>query len=267
MQQRPGPGVRWLGHATCVLDVDGVRLVTDPVLRQRLGVLRRHAAPVPPAQYRGTDVVLLSHLHRDHLDVPSLRLLAGARVVAPAGAGRLLRAAGIADVVELAPGERTAVGGVEVEAVSADHDGRRQPVPGSPRAAAVGYVVHATTRVYFAGDTALHEGMADLRGRVDVALLPVGGWGLTLGPGHMDPAQAAEAARRIRPRVAVPVHWGTLRPAGLMAVRPDLHALPGRRFQTAVARLAPEVHVAVPAPGEALDPAVLAPDGDRPAEP
>ena len=258
---RPGRGaLRWLGHATVVLDLQGVRLITDPVLRQRVGMLRRHAAAIQPEQYAGPRAVLLSHLHADHLDLPSLRLLGRCRIIAPRGAGPMLRAAGMQDVVELAAGERASLGPVEVEAVAAEHDGRRLPLPGSPTADALGYLVHGGTRVYVAGDTALHEGMAGLRGRVDVAVLPVGGWGLTLGPGHMDPVQAAEALALVRPRVALPVHWGTLRPLGLRRVRGDLFSLPGERFRQAAAALAPDVRVAVLSPGEALAPALLADD-------
>jgi L-ascorbate metabolism protein UlaG (beta-lactamase superfamily) len=113
----------------------------------------------------------------------------------------------------------------------------------------VGYLVDASTRVYFAGDTDLFDEMAELRGRVDVALIPVGGWGLTLGPGHLDPVRAAQAVGLIRPRVAVPIHWGTLWPAGLGWARRDLFALPGERFAQAVAALAAQVEVRVLRPG------------------
>ena len=81
--------------------------------------------------------------------------------------------------------------------------------------AAVGYVIAARERIYFAGDTACFPGMRELA-PLDLALLPVWGWGPTLGPGHLDPARAAAAVQLLRPRVAVPVHWGTLALAGLV---------------------------------------------------
>ena len=172
------------------MDLDGVRLLTDPLLATRVGHLRR---VVPgPADPVGVDAVLLSHLHRDHAHLPSLRRVARGRLVlAPAGSGTLLARAGAAEVIEMAAGDRMRVGALEVGAVHAEHDGRRGP--GSPPAAALGYVVSGSRRAYFAGDTDLFPGMADIALGLDVALLPIWGWGPTLGAGHLDPLRAAEA--------------------------------------------------------------------------
>ena len=103
--------------------------------------------------------------------------------------------------------------------------------------------------VYFAGDTDLFPEMAGLSGTIDVALLPVAGWGPTLGPGHLDARRAAEAAAVIAPRVAVPIHWGTLAPPRPLRRHPDPSA-PPREFAALVARVAPEVEVRVLEPGE-----------------
>ena len=103
--------------------------------------------------------------------------------------------------------------------------------------------------MYFAGDTDLFDGMRDLPG-VDVALLPVWGWGPTLGEGHLDPDRAAEAAALMRPRVAVPIHWGTFYPVGLKRWRPAPLHEPPERFAARVAALAPGVEVRVLAPGD-----------------
>jgi len=84
---------------------------------------------------------------------------------------------------------------------------------------------------------------------LDVALLPVAGWGPTLGPGHMDPLDAARAAQLIAPRIAIPVHWGTLWPIGLARRRPRLED-PPRLFAERVASLAPSVEVRILSPGE-----------------
>jgi L-ascorbate metabolism protein UlaG (beta-lactamase superfamily) len=103
--------------------------------------------------------------------------------------------------------------------------------------------------VYFAGDTDLFPGMAKLRKRVDVALLPVWGWGRGVGPGHLDPDRAARAAAIISPEIAIPIHWGTFaisRPAR----RPADPGWPPRRFATLVGELAPAVQVRVLEPGE-----------------
>lgn len=250
--------MRWIGHATTTVDLDGVRVLTDPLLRSRVGPLQRHAAPLEPQWWEGVDLVLLSHLHHDHLDVPSLRLLPpSTRVLAPRGAGPVLARTGLRDVVEVVPGQRVRVGGLTVEVVRAQHDDRRWRGPWGAVARPVGYLLDGSTGVYFAGDTDAFPEMAELRGRVDVALLPVGGWGVTLGEGHLDPRRAAESLQVLQPRFAVPVHWGTLRPLGLRRVRPELFDSPGPQFRRLAVDLAPTVAVAVLAPGEELDPGLL----------
>ena len=242
----------WLGHATVLLDLDGVRLITDPVLRSRFVHLRRQTAAPASEVTERIDAVLLSHLHADHLDPPSLRRLGdGVAVVAPRGAGRFLRGRGFAVAAELAPGESLDVGGVSITAVPAIHGGRRWPL--GRDAAAVGFVVRASRSVYFAGDTDVFDEMRALGGDLDVALLPVWGWGPSLGPGHMDPARAARAAALLRPRVAVPIHWGTFFPVGLARVRGRALVDPPRAFARYVAELAPGVRVEVLAPGASLD--------------
>lgn len=243
----------FLGHATVLIEFDGVRLLTDPLLRDRVAHLRRQVPPLQPAVYAGIDAVLVSHLHRDHLDLSSLRLL-GLEVplLVPSGAAQLLRRDGFTDVSELKVGETASVGAVEVTAVEARHDGRRRPGPRGQRAETLGYVVRGRRRtIYFAGDTELFEGMSALaESRPDVALLPVAGWGPTLGAGHMDPLDAARAARLIEPRIAIPMHWGTLLPIGLAGRHGGGLGDPPRIFAEHVASLAPGVEVRILQPGQ-----------------
>jgi L-ascorbate metabolism protein UlaG (beta-lactamase superfamily) len=231
-----------------LLELGGVRLLTDPVLRRSVIHLRRHG-PVPEPPER-LDAVLLSHLHHDHAHLPSLRLLERqVRVLAPRGAAAWLRRAGFPRAEELAPGERAEVGGVGVTAVPALHDGRRRPL-GGLRAEPIGFVVGDERRIYFAGDTDLFDEMSEL-GPLDVALLPVAGWGPKLGPGHLDAEHAARAAAMIRPRLAVPIHWGTLSPRH---IKPGAwFSDPPFRFAAQVAELAPEVEVRVISPGESVE--------------
>ena len=182
------------GHATVLIELDGVRLLTDPLLRGRVAHLRRQVPPVAGAFTAGLDAVLISHLHHDHLDLASLRLLGlDTPLLVPAGAGAWLRAAGIHDVTELRVGEVANVGALAVTAVEARHDGRRRRA-GGLRAETLGYLVSGRRKVYFAGDTELLRRHVRLSRALDVALLPVAGWGPTLGPGHMDPLDAARAA-------------------------------------------------------------------------
>jgi L-ascorbate metabolism protein UlaG (beta-lactamase superfamily) len=254
--------MRFLGHSTVRLELAGRVVLTDPVLTAGVGPLRR-VGPVPaPADYADAELVLVSHLHGDHLHLPSLRRLpATARVVVPRGAGAWVRARGVRNVEELAPGEELADDGLRVHGVPATHSGHRWGPRSThgPQARAMGHLVEAAgLRVYFAGDTDLFAGMAQL-GAPDVALLPVWGWGPSLGPGHLDPARAADAVGLLRPRAAVPVHWGTLAIAGLArapggagARMRRLLVEPPREFAAHVAARGAATKVVVTRPGAAV---------------
>ncbi|MEX1142849.1 MAG: MBL fold metallo-hydrolase [Thermoleophilaceae bacterium] len=238
--------ITYVGHATAQLRAAGICLLTDPVLRERVAHLRR-IVPLPRlGGLLRPDVVLISHAHFDHLDLPSLRLLAPCPVVAPRGCRRLLEHAGMRDVSETAPGESLRFGGVEVTAVSAAHDGRRHPLSGARQTLA--YVVEGGgERAFFAGDTDLFDGMRALAGGIDVALLPIWGWGARVGPGHMNPERAALALGMLAARVAVPIHWGTLAsPRAAWRVDPGR---PARAFVASAAALAPDADVRVLRPG------------------
>jgi L-ascorbate metabolism protein UlaG (beta-lactamase superfamily) len=259
----PASRIAFLGHATILIELDGVRLLTDPLLRDRVAHLRRQVPSLDPSVYADIDAVLISHLHHDHLDFASLKLLGlDVPLLVPAGAGARLYERGFTNVTELSAGEAANVGAqVTVTAVEASHDGRRHP--GGLHAETLGYVVEGRHAVYFAGDTELFDGMSELRSmhergetsgrssRLDVALLPVAGWGPTLGAGHMDPLDAARAARMIWPRIAIPMHWGTLLPIGLAGRHGGRLGDPPRVFAEHAASLAPDVEVRILEPGQA----------------
>jgi L-ascorbate metabolism protein UlaG (beta-lactamase superfamily) len=237
----------YVGHATTLIEVDGVALLTDPVLRDRIGHVQRIAPPVG-AELR-PDAILISHAHRDHLDLPSLRRLPRSiPAYAPPACAEVLRRER-RPVEELTPGSSVRIGELEVVATPAVHDGRRVPM-GAARDA-VGFLVSGSVRVYFAGDTDLFDGMRDLSAGLDVALLPVWGWGPRLGPGHLDPERAALAAGLLRPRIAIPVHWGTYAsPRAPWRADP---AMPAREFERLAAAHAPGVAVTVLSPGESSE--------------
>jgi L-ascorbate metabolism protein UlaG (beta-lactamase superfamily) len=245
--------VAYLGHATVLIELSGVQLLTDPVLTGGVVTFIRRVSSAPGTELGRTRVVLVSHGHHDHLHRASLRHLdRDVPVIVPVGLGALVTRWGHREVVELPVGVTYDVGEVRVTAVHADHSGFRPPL--GPRAAAVGYVIEdGDRRIYFAGDTDLYPGMADLApAGLDLALLPVWGWGPNLGAGHLDPERAASAVALLAPRMAIPIHWGTLWPMALRWRRSRL-VDPPARFADAVARLAPETRVVVLAPGEALD--------------
>jgi L-ascorbate metabolism protein UlaG (beta-lactamase superfamily) len=240
----------YVGHATVLIEVDGARLLTDPVLRPRVAHLRRVCPPIGPDARRAVDAVLISHAHLDHLDLPSLRSLDVPLVIVPRGLGGVVRRVGLPSVVEVEPGDEVPVGRLLVRATPAAHDGRRPPL--GPRGPALGFVVEGSQRLYFAGDTDLFPAMADLA-PLDAALIPVAGWAPRLGPGHLDARRAAESLRLLRPRLAVPIHWGTFCPAGL-GWRPWRFLVePPQAFARHADELAPEVDVRLLAPGQSLD--------------
>ena len=240
--------IAYVGHSTVLVEMEGVRLLTDPLLRSRLLHLRRTDDVARPL-LEELDAVLVSHLHFDHLDLPSLRLLGrDVRVVAPRGAGDLLARKGFSSVTELDVGEEIRVGALAIRGTPAHHDSGRMPF--GRRVEPIGYVIDGPCSVYFAGDTDLFDGMTDL-GRIDIALIPIAGWGPKLGPGHLDPRGAAEAVRRTGASTAIPIHWGTYFPwHTAWRGRPAFLELPVAEFEAHMREVAPDVDVRVLRPGD-----------------
>jgi L-ascorbate metabolism protein UlaG (beta-lactamase superfamily) len=184
--------VGFAGHSTTLVELDGVRVLSDPLFRSSLLHLQRHAPLVELERYGSPDVLLISHSHLDHLDKRGLR----------------------------------------IHAIHADHGGSRMPWNAS--AETLGFLVEGSQSFYYAGDTDIFDEMAELGPGIDLALIPVWGWGPKLGEGHLDPLRAAKAVELIEPRIAVPVHWGGYLPAGMAKRRPDLLTEPPRKFRRIV---------------------------------
>jgi L-ascorbate metabolism protein UlaG (beta-lactamase superfamily) len=239
----------YIGHATTLLRLDGVSVLTDPMLRGWLGPLRRQGPPPDPDVPKISDLVLISHLHRDHLDLRSLRRVPGTTpVVIPRGAATWAAKGGAENIRELAVGETISIGDSEITGVRAVHDGFRDLHRGA-EIESLGYLIrHGGRTVYFAGDTDLFPQMSEF-GAVDLALLPIWGWGPSVGEGHLDPERAAHALEMIQPRLAVPIHWGTFYPVGLRMLRPEPLTEPPREFARLASQLAPGVEVRVLEPG------------------
>jgi L-ascorbate metabolism protein UlaG (beta-lactamase superfamily) len=148
-------------------------------------------------------------------------------------------------------GDDLEVGALRIETVHAEHRGFGPPIGSTERS--VGFVVHGSHSHYFAGDTAFFAEMATLDVGLDVALMPVWGWGPNARAAeHLDPMGAARAVAVIRPRLAIPIHWGSLHPVGLRWVRPSTRIDPPHQFAQLVRRLAPDTVVRVLPAGSTL---------------
>lgn len=246
--------VTWLGHATVVVDVDGVRLLTDPLLRSRAGPLRRRG-PVPSLDdWAEPDAVLISHLHHDHAEITSMRLLPDVPVVTGRDNAAFLALKGF-DAVGLDEEWYDVGHGVSVRLVRADHHSR--PMPHRPNAAHGHLVRTPSARIWLAGDTSLYPEMADLPelagGPIDLAVVPVGGWGAKLSGGHLNSETAAQACAMVGAAQAMPYHWGTFYVPGTASTPRGWMDLPGALFPSALERRAPDCRPVMLSPGSSTE--------------
>src|SRR4051812_21289794 len=209
----------WLGHATTLLRVGDLTILTDPVLGSRVGIglglitggPRRHVAPalsireLPPI-----DLLLLSHAHYDHLDRPTLsRLPKGTAVITAHGTADLVRDLGFSSVTELRWGERTTLNGVALTAQKIRHWGARTFFD-DHRGYNAYLIEGAGHRVLYGGDTAYQDYFKDVGGRVDLAVLGIGGGG-PHPPPPSPPEQAWEMLGHLKAERLLPMHHSTFR--------------------------------------------------------
>jgi L-ascorbate metabolism protein UlaG (beta-lactamase superfamily) len=252
--------ITYIGHATLLIELAGVRLLTDPNFDPKLGrILPRVSAPgIALADLPALDALLLTHAHADHLSFDSLeRLPRSIPLYAPPVIARWLRRLGFDHAAPLAPGESVRVGRVTVHAASATHRGNRYGFD-RWRSSANMYLLDGGRTVFFAGDTALVDDTHHLVERVlwaggrelDVALLPIGyapWWKPGFSKGHLTHEDALALFERLRARVLMPYHWGTFR--HVTATAHD--AIRRLRDRLASHHLAASVRIVEP--GEALE--------------
>ncbi|MCB9765428.1 MAG: MBL fold metallo-hydrolase [Alphaproteobacteria bacterium] len=212
-----GARIQWLGHATVLVEVDGVVALIDPIFGRAGVVPRAVPAPLSVDALPHVDAVLLSHGHRDHMDAPSLRALArrfgeALLFVTPLGLGRSLPREA-RRVVELDWWQRVEVRGVSLNLVPAQHWHQRGPLDRN-RALWGGWVIRGSRSVYHSGDTGWFGGFEAI-GRVfpgiDVASLPLGAYEPRwfMGEQHMSPEDSARAFHALGARHFMAMHWGT----------------------------------------------------------
>lgn len=262
----PASGLRvsWLGHSTTLLELDGARLLIDPVWAERAsfvsfaGPKRFYPPPLPLAELPAVDAVVLSHDHFDHLDEALVRALAARRLrwLVPLGVGGWLEKRGIAesDVTELDWWESVELGALTLTATPARHfSGRIIGV--TDRTLWCGWTIaSAERRVYYAGDTAMQNEFVEIGRRLgpfDLTMIEIGAYDRLWPDVHLGPEQAVQAHRLVRGGVMLPLHWGTFDLA--------LHGWTEPIERALVAAERHGVRIATPRPGGMVDPAALSP--------
>ena len=262
----PVSGVRatWFGHSTLLLELEGRRLLIDPVWGERvspvsyLGPARFFAPPMPLTALPGIDAVVISHDHYDHLDTPTIRALAALelRFIVPLGVGAHLEAWGVAAerITELDWWEATEVAGLTVTATPARHFSGRSLTDASRTLWAGWAFAGDTRRVYYSGDTALGEFLREIGERLgpfDLTMIEVGAYDAMWADVHLGPEQAVLAHRLVQGDVMLPVHWGQFDLA--------LHGWTEPMERVLVEAERAGVRVAAPRPGESVEPAMWMP--------
>ena len=248
----------WLGHSTCLLELGGVRLLTDPVWSARVsplrfaGPVRFHPPPLALSELPPLDAVIISHDHYDHLDMETVRVVAstGVTFVVSLGVGSHLESWGVraAQIVELDWWEshRLPEKDVEIVATPAHHLSGRNAVTGRDATLWSSFAIRSgSTCVYFGGDAGEPTDFGEIGRRLgpfDLALLPIGAYGDQWPDIHLTPEEAVRAQLALSGRLLLPIHWGTFN----LAFH-DWHEPPARLLEAARTE---GVSVAVPLPGQ-----------------
>jgi L-ascorbate metabolism protein UlaG (beta-lactamase superfamily) len=257
----PASGLRvtWLGHSSTLVEMDGQRILTDPMWSERvtpirgMGPRRWYPPPLPLDALPAIDVVLISHDHYDHLDRATVLALdaRGTRFIVPLGVGAHLEYWGIpaAHIVELDWWQRTRVGALEIVSTPARHASGRQLLDRDATLWCGYALVGARHRVYYSGDTGLFPGMHDIGARLgpfDLTMIEIGQYSRGWPDWHIGPEQAVRAHQWVRGKIMLPVHWGLFALAFHGWTEPIERAL--------VAANAAGISLITPRPGQSVEP-------------
>jgi L-ascorbate metabolism protein UlaG (beta-lactamase superfamily) len=259
--QLPASGLRvtWLGHASSLIELDGVRVVTDPMWSERssptplVGPTRWYPPPLALRDLPHIDAVVISHDHFDHLDQQSVIALSQRHVtfIVPLGVGAHLEYWGIPadEIRELDWWERTTVGAIEVVCTPARHASGRALWDKDAKLWAGYALLGPQHRVFFSGDTGLFPAMreiGDKLGPFDLTMIETGQYHQAWPDWHIGPEQAVEAHRMLRGKVFLPIHWALLTLA--------YHGWTEPIERVVAAAKAQGVTVATPKPGQPFEP-------------
>jgi L-ascorbate metabolism protein UlaG (beta-lactamase superfamily) len=216
----PRNSLSFWGHACCYLDIAGTGIVTDPVFDSSIGFVYRRRCPAPSlAAYDETEIILLSHAHRDHLSPKTLAMFPPSAVIlcSPATAAYLPERS--AQIVRMRPGDCYDFAGGAIIAVAAHHPGGRNSLSAAPAGDALGFVIETPERtIYYTGDSDYWSGFAAV-GRAhapDLVLLNLNA--------HLYSADAVQAVRDLGMPAVVPIHHGAF-------ASPNDLASPARRSE------------------------------------
>ena len=257
---KTGLRVTWLGHSSTLVEIDGLRVLTDPIFSERagpirfLGPRRWFPSPIALSELPPIDAVVISHDHYDHLDHRSIQALAGSAAVfvVPLGVGAHLAFWGIPEsrIVELDWWEATSVGALRIVATPARHASGRMLIDDDAKLWAGYALLGPQHRVYYSGDTGLFPAMRDIGARLgpfDLTMIEVGQYGAAWPDWHIGPEQAVMAHRLVNGRLLLPVHWGAFALA--------FHGWTEPIERTLTAAAAVRVPVVAPRPGQSFEPA------------
>ncbi|MDR6320505.1 MBL fold metallo-hydrolase [Actinoplanes couchii] len=258
--EKTGLHITWYGHSSALVEIDGHRIMLDPVWSNRCspsrlaGPKRLHEAPVPLADLPALDAVVISHDHYDHLDMPTVQQLAtlqpGMLFVVPLGVGAHLETWQVpeANIVELDWNESTTVGDIALVATPARHFSGRRGVSRDDTLWASWVIKGPNRSVFYSGDTGYFPGFADIgaeHGPFDATLVQVGAYSPDWADIHMFPEEGVTTHLDVRGGLMIPVHWATFDLAPHQWAEP-----PERTWREAKAR---DVRLAIPRPGERVD--------------
>ena len=260
----PASGLRitWLGHATALVDIDGARVLTDPVWSQRvspsgwIGPRRFFAPPVALSDLPELDAVVVSHDHYDHLDMPAVVELAarGTRFFVPLGVGAHLERWGVpaSRIEELDWQESRSAGPLTLTLTPARHFSGRGLADRDETLWGSWVLAGPTHRVYYSGDSGYFDGYREIgktHGPFDATLMSLASYGPTWPDVHMTPEELVLAHVELRGGALVPVHWATFNLA--------FHDWNEPAARAAAAARERGVRLLIPRPGEMLEPAAV----------
>jgi L-ascorbate metabolism protein UlaG (beta-lactamase superfamily) len=257
-----GLRVTWLGHSTLLVEVDGYRILTDPVWGERVSPLsavgpkRWYEPLLSLGELPRLDAVVISHDHYDHLDEPTLSAMKDwdTTFIVPLGVGAHLVYWGVPAerIVELDWWERTKVKGLEIVATPARHASGRLVIDTHATLWASYALIGPTHRVWFSGDTGMFPAMRDIGERLgpfDLTMIEAGAYGSAWPDWHLGPEQAVTAHQWVRGRVMLPVHWGLFNLAFHGWTEPAERVLAAARRSGVTA--------VIPKPGQSFEPGAL----------